>query len=168
MRYAICILAVLLASAPGCIIVDDACVDITCGAYGYCDVILGDAVCICDTGYHAEGYDCVPDYDGADIQFTWAFHVGASDTTSCTLANVYDVRVLIKDAGVTEFDETIDCDLGGGQIDNWALGRYDLLLQGLCDDLSVGYEFDVYMDITQAGLNDYGELVLEPIGYGCP
>jgi hypothetical protein len=153
----------------GSCVADDPCYSVDCGANGHCEDVYGEAVCYCNVGYHVEGNSCVSNGGSvADIKFTWLFDVNGVPTSSCNTAGVDYVRVKIKKNSITQFDQVFPCSDAGEIITNWALGMYDLLVQGYCSsDSAVGYELDVYMEITQTGMNDYGPQTLAEVGGGC-
>jgi len=103
-----------------------------------------------------------------DMRFDWVFGVAELD---CLVAGIDRVRVEVYDgSGNLEFEATPipDCADLGALVTNFALGSWNLVLQGICDaDLSVGYELDVNVIVAHPGENDYGTVILEDIG-ACP
>ncbi len=101
-----------------------------------------------------------------DMKFVWEFGAGLD----CTAAGVSRVRVEVYDSNSNlefEADPVPHCDELGASITNFALGTWNLVLEGICDsDLSVGYKLDANLVIAHPDDNDYGTVTLEDVG-GC-
>ncbi len=78
--------------------VKDPCRNITCSSHGTCSVVADDPVCNCESGYHAEGIECVIDsatvVTSCKIQWPPTIAGNVSDSI-----NVYGQ---VKSVGVTE------------------------------------------------------------------
>lgn len=101
-----------------------------------------------------------------DMTFVWEFGSGLD----CTAAGVSRVRVQVYDSSSSlefEADPVPHCDEAGSNITNFALGTWNLVLEGVCDsDLSVGYRLDANLVIAHPQENDFGTVTLEDVG-GC-
>jgi hypothetical protein len=104
-----------------------------------------------------------------DLRFEWAF--GLSEL-GCVAAGVSRVRVEVYDqSGGLEFEASPipNCSEAGSVVTNFALGTWNLVLEGVCDaDLSTGFVLDADLVVAHPGENDYGTVVLEEVGGGCP
>lgn len=89
-------LGLLVAGCPGSEDPLESCEGITCGDHGECDDSSGEAVCVCDEGYHAENMICVEDdtgkkrtgeecTDSGDCQSGWCLKYTGQDTGYCSL-----------------------------------------------------------------------------------
>ena len=103
-----------------------------------------------------------------DLRFEWLF--GVSEL-GCLAAGVSRVRVEVYDqAGGLEFEANPIplCSELGSIVSNFALGTWNLVLEGVCDaNLTTGYVLDANLIVAHPGENDYGQVILEDVG-GCP
>jgi hypothetical protein len=104
-----------------------------------------------------------------DMRFDWVFGEFEDD---CVTAGIDRVRVKVYDAaGTLEFeaDPVPYCDELGAVVTNFELGTWNLVLEGVCQsDISTGYELDANVIVAHPGENDYGTVILEDLGGGCP
>lgn len=102
-----------------------------------------------------------------DMTFVWEF----GDGLDCTASGVSRVKVSVYDSSSNlefEANPVPHCDEAGSNITNFALGTWNLVLEGVCEsDLSVGYKLDANLIIAHPDDNDYGTVTLEDVG-GCP
>jgi hypothetical protein len=129
--------------------------------------------------YYGEGSVTVSGQDAAlDITlepvgfvvFTW--DMGG---LTCTAAGVERVRVMINTEDGSSNLYTANpppfCSELGHSTEDTAffyLGNYNLVMEGVCTDTFVHYDYDAVMMVTEKGENNYGNLSLDAIGGGCP
>jgi hypothetical protein len=54
-------------------------------------------------------------------------------------------------------------------VSNFELGTWNLVLEGVClSDLSTGYVLDANVIVAHPDENDFGTVILEDVGGGCP
>ena len=102
-----------------------------------------------------------------DMKFLWNF----GDNLDCIASGVGRVKVKVFDSSSNlefEANPVPNCDDEGSIINDFALGTWNLVLEGICDsDLSVGYKLDANLIIAHPDENDFGTVTLEDVG-GCP
>ncbi len=129
---------------------------------------LAGAGCFIEDGRHCTDAAC--GVASGELGFFWAFGLpGGGHTDDCLLADVarVDVRVYDDATGRLEFEALgRPCQEQGAWITDFWPGDYVLELRASCRLGGVGHEgwFDLRV---WEGLNDFGVLVLEPVG-GCP
>jgi len=144
----------------GCVIKENPCADVTCSGFGECiEDANGDAMCECDANYHAEGLQCI--FDGYSISVEWDFGPEFKSCTEVQVTNVF-VQLLENDVEVTS--TTVNCQVGGVDIEGVMDGFYSVALVGLNNSGEEWYR--AYVDVQVAGFNeDLGVVNLEAFGF---
>jgi len=109
-----------------------------------------------------------------DMVFSWSF---GTDKWDCITAGVSRVDITVKDLDGNILFEPAELpycedgdDFSGNTIvlEDWDLGTYNLILEGLCehDPRVVGYLLDAEIEVVEKGENNYGNIDLDDNG-GC-
>lgn len=107
---------------------------------------------------------CGSDDDSGSIEFSWV--LGESYLPCTDL--VTNVHVLLTDNNNLDlFKESLPCGAGGAVIRNLELDSYQLLLQGTCEDHSIGFRFESLVVVSHTGKTDLGVITLEKVSTDC-
>ncbi len=114
---------------------DDPCAEVTCSDHGLCEVRDDEPVCLCESGYHADGTECIADPEGCESG-TCSGHGTCDDST--------DEITCECDAGYTG-DHCDECAVGyhreGGPSGGTGecVPNEDLCDPDPCDDFDCGH-----------------------------